>query len=84
MPGMPGVKFAVFGPPVVGSTMGLPRFVFEDAPSVDWIDPPLASGFTYSMTGSSLFTAVLDLLSGFNPSRSCSASRASEPARRTA
>lgn len=45
---------------------GLPLFVFEDSPSVSWIDPPLASGFTYRMRGSSLFTAVLDLPSGFN------------------
>ena len=45
---------------------GLPVSVFEDAPSVAWIDPPLASGFTYAMTGSSLFTAILDLPTGFN------------------
>lgn len=45
---------------------GLPVSHFEGAPSVAWIDPPLASGFTYTMTGPSLFTAILDLPTGFN------------------
>ncbi len=50
----------------VDPTSGDPVFHFDAAPSNSWIDPPVASGFTYTMTGSSKFTAILDFPTGYD------------------
>ncbi|MGD9719720.1 MAG: PEP-CTERM sorting domain-containing protein [Pirellulales bacterium] len=42
-----------------------PIFVFEDVPSGQWVDPPMAAGFAYEMTSDSLFTGILDFPTGF-------------------
>jgi hypothetical protein len=39
---------------------------FESVPSRIWVDPPVASGFEYQMTGGSLFTHILDFPPGFD------------------
>lgn len=41
-------------------------FVFDQAVSGMWHDPPLTDEFTYTMTGSSKFTAILDFPAGFS------------------
>jgi len=38
---------------------------FAAAPSGYWFDPATASGYTYQMTGGSLFTEILDFPTGF-------------------
>jgi hypothetical protein len=43
-----------------------PIFIFEDVPSGQWFDPPMAAGFAYEMTGDSLFTGILDFPTGFD------------------
>ncbi len=44
-------------------------FVFNNVSSGQWVDPPLASGYTYNMTSpGSLFTSILNFPTGFaNP-----------------
>jgi hypothetical protein len=42
-------------------------FIFNQAPSGQWFDPPTASGFVYSMTSDSLFTEIMEFPSGFGP-----------------
>ena len=54
---------------VTGSSQSVPvlptqqngnQFIFNNAPSNAWIDPPTADGFLFEMTGNSLFTEILD------------------------
>jgi len=40
-------------------------FRFDEALSGMWVDPPFTDGFTYSMTGASRFTAIVDFPTGF-------------------
>lgn len=42
-------------------------WVFTDANSGQWFDPPTTSGFDYIMTGGSLFTKIDDFPTGFGP-----------------
>ncbi len=51
------------GPPPLGVD-----FEFIDVGSDQWFDPPLTDAYTYEMTGSSLFTDILDFPTGFNNS----------------
>lgn len=55
--------------PVIGTYVdGGPENRFFDFPQVlsdTWVDPPIASGFTYAMTDSSLFTGISDFPTGF-------------------
>lgn len=41
-------------------------FLFLNAPSGQWFDPPTAQGFAYQMTSGALFTKILDFPSGFS------------------
>src|SRR5262249_15631515 len=41
-------------------------FVFTDVQSGLWFDPSFANGYTYTMTSSSLFTAIEGFPSGFS------------------
>ncbi len=49
-----------------GDNGGAPLFVFQDALSGQWFDPPTASGFHYKMTSGDLFTAIAEFPSGFS------------------
>lgn len=60
--------------PEPGATQGNPilpdittpgLFTFTNVPSGRWFDPPIVSGFTYTMTGGSLFSSILDFPTGF-------------------
>ncbi|MEN8447245.1 MAG: hypothetical protein ABG776_19785, partial [Cyanobacteria bacterium J06555_13] len=46
--------------------VGAGFFIFEDVPTDNWFDPPLASGFEYRMTGDSFFTDILELPTGLD------------------
>lgn len=41
-------------------------WIFEDAPSRRWFDPPTTYGFRYTMSGNSLFTEILDFPIGID------------------
>lgn len=41
-------------------------FEFTDVQSGCWIDPPMAEGYSYEMTGTSLFTKILDFPAGID------------------
>ncbi|MBN1125099.1 MAG: hypothetical protein JXA82_08830 [Sedimentisphaerales bacterium] len=41
-------------------------FAFADVPTRTWFDPPLAWGYTYSMTDESLFTEIMEFPIGFD------------------
>lgn len=55
------------GDPILPTDPPLPDggFVFTQAPSGYWIDPPLATGFDFATTDGSKITAILDLPTGF-------------------
>ena len=44
--------------PILPDVLEPGTFTFEEVPSGNWFDPPLAEGFNYTMTGNSLFTEV--------------------------
>jgi hypothetical protein len=41
-------------------------YTFTGAESGLWVDPPLTDGYRYTMTGSSVFTSILDFPMGFD------------------
>ena len=51
---------------ILPNTSSPGSFVFTNVSSGAWFDPPLTSGFTYTMTSGSLFTKILGLPYGFD------------------
>ena len=49
-------------PPIISLTL----FCFDDIPSDQWVDPPMAFGYRYEMISDSLFTGILDFPTGFD------------------
>jgi hypothetical protein len=60
-----------FGPgsspsePLLPDSTAPGEFIFQNAPSGAWVDPPLVDRFEYVMDSASLFTAILDFPPGF-------------------
>lgn len=52
-------------PPVMPNGGGNGSWDFNGVPSGRWVDPDLAFGYTYAMTGDSLFTSILGFPAGF-------------------
>jgi hypothetical protein len=52
--------------PIMPVAVGVGEWIFYDARSGGWFDPPTAPGFDYEMLSGSVFTSILDFPTGFN------------------
>lgn len=53
--------------PILPTTVQDSAFVFENAPSGDWIDPPATNGFQFATDGASSVTKILSLPLNIDP-----------------
>lgn len=52
--------------PVLPDSSNDGTWLFDDVVSGTWVDPPIAFGYTYTMTSDALFTRILGFPTGFN------------------
>jgi hypothetical protein len=52
--------------PVLPDSSSDGTWLFDDVVSGSWIDPPIAFGYTYTITSDALFTRILGFPTGFN------------------
>jgi len=52
--------------PILPDLINDQTWVFTNVPTGQWVDPPMASGFEYTMTSNSLFTSILDFPNGID------------------